>query len=213
MGRHDTVVVRGEPEKAYGLAGHETVARPVEAVAADAVLLEPLERHRVGVGDRRHRLVEGGVEDPDLQEPREEVLRDPDADEVRRVVERPEGDALLDLRDDFRRDRHGARELRAAVDDAVPHREEAVCEAEPAKHVDDGVQRLVVESAGDRPRRLRAVPLDVEGGLGRAEPLGDARDVLDRDVGVDDRELEGRGSAVEDEYVHALLPVPDGTGR
>ena len=66
---------------------------------------------------------------------------------------------------------------------------------------------------GDRPRRLRAVPLDVERGLGRAEPLRDARDVLDGGVGVDDRELEGGGSAVEDEYVHALLPVPEASGR
>ena len=56
-------VVRIEPEPLDRLLRDEAVARAVEAVAADLVLLVPLVRDRVEVGALRHRLVEGGVED------------------------------------------------------------------------------------------------------------------------------------------------------
>ena len=112
----------------HRLLRHVAVARAVEPVAPHLVLLEPLVGHRVQVGARRHRRVESGVEHRHLGEGGEELLGDTDAEQVRRVVQRAERDALLDLRDHLLGDRHRAGEAGAAVHDPVPHAGEIVGE-------------------------------------------------------------------------------------
>ena len=96
------------------------------------------------------------------------------------IVQRPERDALLDLRDHFGRDGHRARELRAAVHHAVADAEQPVGRAQ-ARGAARPTSRsaCVVAGAGDaaatpscRSASSRAWPRR------RAEALRDAGDVL-----------------------------------
>ena len=87
--QHDQVGVLDAPaERTRGLAGDERVRGAVEPVAADVVLVAPRARDGVGVRDRRHRLVEGRVEDHDLRQVGEQLAGHRDALEVGRVVQR-----------------------------------------------------------------------------------------------------------------------------
>jgi hypothetical protein len=203
VGGDDRVVVPGEPELPHHLLRHEPMARAVEPVAAHLVPLEPLVGERVEIGARRHGLVERGVEHRHLRQRREELLRDPDAEQVGRVVERPEGDARLDPRDHLSVDRHRARELGPAVHHPVTDPAEPVREAERPQEIDRGAERAVVIGARDRLRLLLPVQLPVERGRGRPEPLRDAGGELAPVPGIDHRELRGGAAAVQDEHVHA----------
>ena len=62
-----TIVVGVKPEDLAGAAADVAVAGAVEAVATDLVLVVEAARDGVHVGLRRHRLVEGGVEDHHLR--------------------------------------------------------------------------------------------------------------------------------------------------
>ena len=92
-------------------------------------------RDGVGVGVRRHRLVERGVEDRDLRHVGEELRRDLDALEVGRVVQRRQRDQVGDRGDHLVVDQHRLGEAVAAVDDAV---------ARPRRTLDVGQRRAVV---------------------------------------------------------------------
>ena len=64
----------------------------MEPVAAHVVLLVPLRGHGVPVGDRRHGLVEGGVEDRHLRQLGQLGAGGLDAGQVGRLVQRREVD-------------------------------------------------------------------------------------------------------------------------
>ena len=95
------------------------MAQAVEAVAPQAPVARPLERHGVGAGGLRNGGVEGGVEDGDVRHVRPGLLGGLDAFQVDRVVQRRQlrqgGDRPLHLR----RHPHARREHRPAVDDAM----------------------------------------------------------------------------------------------
>jgi hypothetical protein len=102
-----------------GAGSDIAVARAMESVAADLVLVIELARQTVHVGGRRHGLVEGCIEHRDIRCPGHELHRFVDADEVRRIVQRGQFDVLLDRREHGRIDDHRGGELFAAMDDAV----------------------------------------------------------------------------------------------
>ena len=102
--------------------GHVAVARAVEAVAADAVVLVVFIRNGVHIGLAGHGLVERGVKHGDH---RHVVAHDGaagvDAGDVGGVVQWGERRALLEGSHDGVVDLDGAGELLAAVDDAVAY--------------------------------------------------------------------------------------------
>ena len=102
--------------------GDVLVARAVGAVTADAVLLIVLVGKAVHEGVGRHRLVEGRVEGDDLRDRREHGLHGTDAQQVRRIVERGEIAAEVDLLQDVVVHEDGTGEEIAALDDAVADR-------------------------------------------------------------------------------------------
>ena len=120
------------------------VARAVEAVAADAVLLIVLVGDSVDEGLGRHGLMEGRVEDDDVRLAGEHVHDGLEAHEVRGVVERRERNDFLDALDDFGRDEDGLRELLSAVDYAVAGRAELVEALEDAElGIDEDVEDVL----------------------------------------------------------------------
>ena len=100
--------------------GHVAVARAVEAVAADAVVLVVFIRNGVHIGLAGHGLVERGVEHGDH---RHVVAHDGaagvDAGDVGGVVQRRKRRALLERGHDGVVDLDGAGELLTAMDDTV----------------------------------------------------------------------------------------------
>ena len=197
----------------------------VEAVAADLVPHVERVRDRVQVRHLRHRGVERGVEDGHLRHAgAEQLARGVDALEVRRVVQRREVDAVLDLVHDLVADHHRPRELLAAVDGAVADRVDVADRGdagdaglgrdEPAQHV---VERGAVVAQRRRAPH-RGLALDAEGDERlAADPLDHAAGELavgvslDRvEVGVDDLELEGGAAGVQDQYVHEPMLMAAG---
>ena len=81
---------------------------------------------RVGVGRGRQRLVERGVEDGDVRDVGERLLRGDDPLQVRRVVQRREHRELVDVDLDERRDQRRLEEPGSAVHDAVADGERGV---------------------------------------------------------------------------------------
>ena len=200
----------GLPGKRRVAPGEVGVRRAVEAVASNAVTAVELIRNRVEIRCLGHRRVEGGVE---YRHHRGAVAErrpgGPDAVQVRRVVQRSEVDAVLDLADDAGVDPGVGPEALAAVHDAVTDRVDLargidhpgiVSGAhEPAHHPFD--RRAVVAD------RLRELPHLPPARLVRAQRLSaDALDEPAREPGlgrgVHEQELERRGAAVEDEHVH-----------
>ena len=101
------------------LLGHVKVRGAVEAVAADLVLAVVFVGERIDVGLFGHGLVEGGVEGPGHGDAGQDLLAGLDADDVGRVVQRRQRDALFQGVQDGFGDRHGAVEFFAGVDHAV----------------------------------------------------------------------------------------------
>ena len=205
VGGDEGVVGRGEPEQPHRLLRDVAVARAVEPVPPDLVVLEPLVGHRVQVGARRHRRVEGGVEHRHLRQLGEELLGDADAEQVRRVVQRAERDALLDLRDHLLGDRHRAGEARAAVHDAVADPGEIVDEPDAPEQLHDRAQRGVVVGVVQVTAVLVPIELPVQRRMRRVEALRDAGDPLGAVGGVDDCKLRRRAATVQDEDVQRSL--------
>ena len=104
------------------LGDHEGVRGPVEAVAPDLVLVAPRPRDGIRVGHRRHGLVERGVEDRDLRDSGEQRARDPQALEVRRVVQRRQRHQLGHRVDHLVVDQDRFAETDSAVDHPVTDR-------------------------------------------------------------------------------------------
>merc|ERR1719387_28729 len=92
----------------------------MEAVTSDGMLLVELLRHGVAIGLRRHCRVEGGVENSDLRH-FEDLLGRRDAQEIRWVVQRGQGHALLDLCHGICVDDNGVAILRATVYNSVTY--------------------------------------------------------------------------------------------
>jgi hypothetical protein len=105
-----------------GARGDPCVARPVEAVAADAVLLRQLHGERVGARPGRERGVKGRVEDRRLGKSRQQSPRDPDAGQRGRIVEGRQARQRFDGRLHGVVDPHGISEAFAAVHHAVSDR-------------------------------------------------------------------------------------------
>ena len=117
----DVGVRRVALEELHRAPGHVAVARAVEPVAADLVLLVQLVGQPVQVRGGGHRLVEGGIEDRHLLGRRQDSLGLADADEVRRVVQGSELHVLLDRPGDVIVDDHRGGVLLPAVNHAVTH--------------------------------------------------------------------------------------------
>ncbi len=119
MKAHDSEIRERATEVLRGELGDVRVARPVEAVAANAVFVRDLRVDRVGLGAAWEARVERGVEHGDLRRRRERAPRRADAGEVVRVVERRERDTLSDRCLDRVVDEGRLVEAGPAVDDAV----------------------------------------------------------------------------------------------
>ena len=109
----------GLAEEFGGFLGDELVGGAVEPIFAEAVFRVPLVGHGVEIGLGRHGLVEGGVEDGDLRRIGEEFLRDFDAHQVGRIVQRAEREEFADRVLDLGGHEHGGGVDLAAAEDAV----------------------------------------------------------------------------------------------
>ena len=198
--QHDQVELLRWPAQHLGGPGaHEAVAGAVEAVAPHLVLVVPLLRDGVAVGDRRHRLVEGGVEDRDLHEAGQRVARGLDAEQVGRHVQRRQVDERVELGQGRVVDGDGGAEAAAAVHHPVADADQPVplLVGEGLHEVGDGTpgRRVVGRAAG----LLRAAPQAhhrVRAAHALREP---GHPPLPRG-GVDERQLDRRAAAVEDEH-------------
>ena len=160
----------------------------------------------IGLG--RDGLVEGGVEDADLGDAREERLAGLDALEVGRVVERGELDALPDGGLDLVGDQDRAREILAAVDDPVADAvdlglvpDDAVLGVEQEGQ-DDLDGHLVVLDLADLADLVLALGLIGDDGVARADLLDDALGQEALVLHPDELELDGGTAAVQDEHFH-----------
>ena len=98
------------------------VRASVEAVATNPIfLIEPLGKG-VAIGRRWHRLVEGGIEDGDVRDLREELLCFTNSQETPSIVNGSERNLCLDGLGNVVIDAGGFGESLAAVDDAVADR-------------------------------------------------------------------------------------------
>ena len=161
----------------------------MEPVAAHAVALRPLRRHRVGVGVRRQRLVERGVEHGDVRDVGEGAARDLDPQRVDRVVQRGEQAQRVHLGEHLVVDHGRVREARAAVDDPVGDRDEpGAGEPRPRRleGADDRGQRGGVVGQ----RQLARGPMVDEAAAGPADALGDPRHDRGARAEVDEAVLE-----------------------
>ena len=104
------------------LLGRPLHRQPVEPVAADAPLVAPARRQRVGRRLLRHRAVERRVEDRDVRDVRQRLHRVVDRGERLPLVERRQVGDLLERGPDLVVDDDRLAEARAAVHDAVRDR-------------------------------------------------------------------------------------------
>lgn len=113
----------GLPMSFGAAGGHVAVARAVEAVAADAVVLVVFIRNGVHIGLAGHGLVERSVEHGDHWHiVAHDGAAGVDAGDIGGVVQRRKRRALLERGHDGVVDLHGAGELLTAVDDTVARR-------------------------------------------------------------------------------------------
>ena len=137
--------LRGEFGEA---AGDVLVAQAVEAVAADALVVEGA-RKGVAVGVLGVAAVEGGVEAGDLRQARVDRRDDADGGEVVRLVQRRQRLERGQAGEDVGVDAHRAVEVGAAVDDAVADG----AELDAAEAGEPAAQRLGGRAAGRGARR------------------------------------------------------------
>ena len=190
------------------LAGDEHMARAVEAVAAQLILVIVLFRNRIAVciGLKTH--TESRIEDSHIRLAGHSRLTGLDAHEIRRVVERAEVEAFADDALDVIVDLDGLRVDGAAVQDAVADRIDLVDGFHDAvlrvkqrfeyeldgclmcRHVffDDEVF-----DAGDLVRQF---------GAGDADSLTEAFCLYGLVVHVDELILQGRAARVDHKYFH-----------
>ena len=195
-------------EDLRGAVRHITVAGAMETVAADAVFLIAVIGSTVDEGLRRHRLMEGGVEDDDVRLSGKDVHDGLESLKVGGIVKRREGDDLFDALDDFRRDEHRLGEFFAAVDYTVARRVKLVEILEHAElRIDEDVEdvfdgrRVVGERNFARHR--------VHTGLGVLDARAFDTDTLDEPlrkdlfaVHFDELILQRRAAAIENKNFH-----------
>ena len=97
------------------------MARPVEAVATNSILLVQLIRQRIHVRIVGHRLMESRIEHSHLRHARQRLLYRINTFQVSGVMQRSQLGALHNHLLHLRRDNHRLVELLAAVHHAVPH--------------------------------------------------------------------------------------------
>ena len=119
MAGYELQLLGGSAHDLGAVTGDKAVGGAVEAVAADAVVLIVFIRYGVHIGLARHGLMKSGVKHCDHRHVAHDGLACFDAGEVRGVVQRAEGDALLDSVHDRSVNENGLRELLTAVEHAV----------------------------------------------------------------------------------------------
>ena len=193
-----------KPEDLAGSATDVAVAGAVEAVATDLVLVVEAARDGVHVGLCRHRLVERGVEDHHLRSLRQDLRDSGDTLEIGRVVQRSEGDALLDPLYHLRGDETALREDGATMQHAVSDSADLV-EAGDAVVLRIGqlledqldslgvVAEVLLDGIG-----LAVRGLDLEERLFVADALRIPLDHHLLRLGVDELKLGRRAAAIED---------------
>ena len=176
--------------------------RPVGAVAANFMFLRDFAVDGVRRRLARKRLEEGGVEDDDVRDVRQQTAGHPDADEVGGVVKRAERTQLLNPRFDGVVDQGRAVEVLSPLDYAVADGlDRSVCQrrADLLKQAEHGFHshRVIGNGAIDLPAFFAVFVLDAAGLLADAldEPRGD---LLAR-AGVDQLVLDRRAAGVDDE--------------
>src|SRR5690554_780047 len=107
----------------------------MEAVAPHLVLLGDRRVDGVGVGIRRKRLVERGVEDGDVRQVGQRLPRGTDAEHVRRVVQRRQVGEFVDLTLDLVGDESRLGEARSPVHDPMADRGERVLGAQVVENL------------------------------------------------------------------------------
>ena len=183
----------------------------MEAVAANLVLLIVFIGQGVHIGLGGHRLVEGGVEHGHLGH----VLAHDggagvDAGDVGGVVERCQGDAVLQSLHDLVGDEDGLVEGLAAVHHAVTHSVDLLHGADDTvvlvhQSVQHGLDGLGMGGHGhiDGVQDLLALHLGLVGELAvDADALAQALGQQRAGLGIEQLILQGRAASVDDENVH-----------
>ena len=140
------------------------VARAVETVAADFVLVVQFAGQAVKIGGGWHRLVEGGVKDGDIWLARQHLYGFADAGQVGWIVEGRQLDIHFDGFEHSVVDNNRGSELFAPVHDSVPYRLDFInLFQNPVFGIDEGFRHAChgVPVVGDR-------FLDPDGAFGRA---------------------------------------------
>ena len=83
------------------LGGDEVVAGAMHAITANPMLVIQLVGQCVAEGGRRHGLVESRIEHQHVRQGGKQTAGSPDAQQVRRVMERGQRNAFFDDRFDF----------------------------------------------------------------------------------------------------------------
>ena len=115
--------------------GDVFVGQTVETVSPDTLGVEALRNGKV-VGNRTVAVMKGGIEAGNLKQFRSAHQQRPDRCEVVRLMQRCEGNVLLETRDHALVDDHWPVIFRPAMDDPVANRDEveALGLPEPSRH-------------------------------------------------------------------------------
>ena len=201
-------MARDEPQIAQRAT--EQVCRLLSRVA-DAVVVVVAGRQGVHVGLRRHRGVEGGVEDGDLGRVRHERGHHVDAGVGRRVMQRRQLLAQLELLASRLVDDHGFGEVLAAGHDAVTDGVDLREIADGAlRIVDEHFQKLLQALGHGHVRHAIGGLLEIrrEGhvhiGVGRTHLLGQALHERHLAVGLDELTLQRRRTRIHNQYAHEI---------
>ncbi len=189
----------------------------MEAVAADLQALVVLVGQSVHVGLFGHAHAEFGVENGNVGNAFKEGFAGLDAGEVRRIVERAEGEAVLDDLLHLLVDEHRLGHGLAAVEHAVANGVDLVLALDDAlfgvgEQGDDELDGFLVGREGlflDDLLFLGAVGIDLVGELAhlKANALGEAgaEDLVV--VHFNELIFAGRGSCVHNQYFHAVCSL------
>ena len=224
----DDLVALGQVQQLLAAGCDVAVAGAVEAVLADVQIGVILIGNGIAERLGGHGLVEGGVEHGHLGHVRQHLLAGADAHQVGGVVQRAQGDVFLDGGDAGFVDQAGGGELLAAVQHAVAHRADLLQIADHADAHQMGLAVVGVIFAGGAILAHQHVQHHAHGlgvGLGLlqllfldlliAPAIGqvgggiDGADALHQALGdhgfvvhVDQLELQGGRTGVDDQNFH-----------
>ena len=224
----DDPVALGQLQQLLGAGRDVAVGRAVEAVLADVQVGVILVGDGVAERLGGHGLVEGGVEHGHLGHVRQHLLAGADAHQVGGIVQRAQRDVLLDGGDAGVVDQAGGGELLAAVQHPVAHGADLVQVGDDAgagqvrlavvgvvlgvdavlahQHVQHDLHGLGVGVALLQLLLLDLLALPLIGQVGGGVHGADALDQALGDHGlvvhVDQLELQGGRTGVDDQYFH-----------